>query len=201
MTVEADAIEAAIVKVLDDMKDGFDAVITRKCSKMEHIVAREEYIDYLNAEISKYIAKVVVMEMSESDSERISSYYKIVGNLERIGDHAMNIAEYAYAIEKGEVLLSDHAIEETGEMKTLTDFTLTCIKCGHEKDGKEVLKQTAQNEQKIDDMSETMRNNQIKRMKEGRCSAEAGILFSEMVTDFERIGDHALNIAEQYGEI
>ena len=64
-----------------------------------------------------------------------------------------------------------------------------------------MLKQTAQNEQKIDDMSETMRNNQIKRMKEGRCSAEAGILFSEMVTDFERIGDHALNIAEQYGEI
>ncbi len=62
-----------------------------------------------------------------------------------------------------------------------------------------MLKQTAQNEQKIDDMSETMRNNQIKRMKEGRCSAEAGILFQEMVTDFERIGDHALNIAEQYG--
>lgn len=187
--------------VWQNVKDGFDAVITRKCSKMEHIVAREEYIDYLNAEISKYISKVVVMEMSESDSERISSYYKIVGNLERIGDHAMNIAEYAYAIEKGDVLLSDHAIEETGEMKTLTDLTLTCIKSGHEKDGKEVLKQTAQNEQKIDDMSETMRNNQIKRMKEGRCSAEAGILFSEMVTDFERIGDHALNIAEQYGEI
>lgn len=187
--------------VWQNVRDGFEAVVTRKCSQMENITAREEYIDYLNAEISKYIAKVVVLEMSESDSERISSYYKIVGNLERIGDHAMNIAEYAHAIEKGDILLSDQAIKETAEMKTLTDQTLTCIKNGHEKDGKEVLKLTAQNEQRIDDMSETMRNNQINRMKEGGCSAEAGILFSEMVTDFERIGDHALNIAEQYGEI
>lgn len=187
--------------VQQNVRDGFDAVLGRKCSQMEHIAAREEYIDYLNAEISKYIAKVVVMEMSESDSERISSYYKIVGNLERIGDHAMNIAEYAHALEKGETLLSDQAIEETGEMKKLIDLTLSGIKSGYEKNGKELLKLTAQNEQKIDDMSETLRNNQIGRMKAGRCSAEAGILFSEMVTDFERIGDHALNIAEQYGEI
>ena len=187
--------------VQQNVRDGFDAVLRRKCSQMEHIAAREEYIDYLNAEISKYIAKVVVMEMSESDSERISSYYKIVGNLERIGDHAMNIAEYAHALEKGETLLSDQAIEETGEMKKLIDLTLSGIKSGYEKNGKELLKLTAQNEQKIDDMSETLRNNQIGRMKAGRCSAEAGVLFSEMVTDFERIGDHALNIAEQYGEI
>lgn len=187
--------------VQQNVRDGFDAVLRRKCSQMEHIAAREEYIDYLNAEISKYIAKVVVMELSESDSERISSYYKIVGNLERIGDHAMNIAEYAHALEKGDVSLSDQAIEETGEMKKLTDLTLSGIKGGYERSGKELLKLTAQNEQKIDDMSETLRNNQINRMKAGRCSAEAGILFSEMVTDFERIGDHALNIAEQYGEI
>lgn len=187
--------------VQQNVRDGFDAVLRRKCSQMEHIAAREEYIDYLNAEISKYIAKVVVMELSESDSERISSYYKIVGNLERIGDHAMNIAEYAHALEKGDVSLSDQAIEETGEMKKLTDLTLSGIKGGYERSGKELLKLTAQNEQKIDDMSETLRNNQINRMKAGRCSAEAGILFSEMITDFERIGDHALNIAEQYGEI
>lgn len=187
--------------VCQNVRAGFDAVLTRKCSQMEHIAAREDYVDYLNAEISKYIARVVVMEMSETDSKRISAYYKIVGNLERIADHAMNVAEYAYDIEKGNVKLSESALEEIQAMRVLTEKTLEGIASGEEKDGKELLKSTAQNEQKIDDMSETLRNNQINRMKEGRCSPEAGILFSEMVTDFERIGDHALNIAEQYGQM
>jgi len=60
------------------------------------------------------------------------------------------------------------------------------------------LKETAQLEQRIDDFTEIMRNNQLKRMKCGTCPPDVGILFSEMMTDFERIGDHALNIAEEY---
>lgn len=79
--------------VEENVKAAFDSVLKGKSDEFENIYNREEYIDYLNAEISKYIAKVVVMEMPEKDSRKISSYYRIVGNLERIGDHAMNIAE------------------------------------------------------------------------------------------------------------
>lgn len=63
---------------------------------------------------------------------------------------------------------------------------------------KEFLEKAARNEQKIDDLEEMYLKKQIERMKSGSCNAEAGILFSELLTDFERIGDHVLNIAEQY---
>ena len=67
--------------------------------------------------------------------------------------------------------------------------------------GKALLEVAAKNEQRIDDMQESLLKGQIERMQSGKCSAEAGVILSEMLTDFERIGDHALNIAEKYQEM
>ena len=187
--------------VEENVKAAFDSVLKGKSDEFENIYNREEYIDYLNAEISKYIAKVVVMEMPEKDSRKISSYYRIVGNLERIGDHAMNIAEYAKALEKTDGELSKSAVQEIKDMRQLSLDALKELEDAYEKDGAELLKTTAMNEQRIDDMSESLRENQLDRMRKGVCSADVGILFSEMVTDFERIGDHAMNIAEEYNGI
>jgi len=75
------------------------------------------------------------------------------------------------------------------------------LKMGQEKNGVDVLKETAQLEQRIDDFTDIMRSNHLKRMINGQSPADVGILFAEMVTDFERIGDHALNIAEEYSVI
>lgn len=93
---------------------------------------------------------------------------------------------------------SDFGLQEIKKMKSLTLETLEEIRDGYQSDGRNVLLKTAQNEQKIDDMSEELRNAQIERMRNNLSSPEVGIIFSEMVTDFERIGDHALNIAEEY---
>lgn len=86
-------------------------------------------------------------------------------------------------------------------MRQLSLDALKELEDAYEKDGAELLKTTAMNEQRIDDMSESLRENQLDRMRKGVCSADVGILFSEMVTDFERIGDHAMNIAEEYNGI
>ena len=141
------------------------------------------------------------LEMSAGDSKRIHAYFAIVGNLERIGDHAMNLAEYATQLCRQELKLSKEAKEEVRRMSGLSLETLEVIRCGATREEIRMLELTAKNEQKADDMSELFRSNQLARMKEGICKAETGILYSEMITDFERIGDHALNIAEQYHNI
>lgn len=184
-----------------NVRAGFGAILDATCNTMERIEEREEYIDYLNAEISRYIANMLSLEMSAEDSKRIHAYFAIVGNLERIGDHAMNLADYAAQLSRQDLKLSKEAKEEVRRMSELSMETLEVIRCGAVSEEIRMLELTAQNEQKADDMSELFREHQLVRMKEGICKAETGILYSEMITDFERIGDHALNIAEQYHHI
>ena len=184
-----------------NVRAGFGAILDATCNTMERIEEREEYIDYLNAEISRYIANMLSLEMSAEDSRRIHAYFAIVGNLERIGDHAMNLADYAAQLSRQDLKLSKEAKEEVRKMSELSMETLEVIRCGAVSEEIRMLELTAKNEQKADDMSELFREHQLVRMKEGVCKAETGILYSEMITDFERIGDHALNIAEQYHHI
>lgn len=184
-----------------NVRAGFEAVLDGKCEKIGKIEEREEYIDYLNIEISRYIVGVLSLEMSAKDSKRMNAYYEIVGNLERIGDHAMNIAEYAGQMYGRELKLSEEARTEIRKMSELSMEMLEIIRFGACREEIRVLEMTAKNEQKTDDMSEAFRASQLRRMQAGSCRAETGILYSEMITDFERIGDHALNIAEQYHQI
>ena len=78
----------------------FDAVIEGKTTLLAEVTDREEYIDFLNKEISKYISKIMVTESNQQDSQYISALFKVSGNLERIGDHAINICEYTKLIEE-----------------------------------------------------------------------------------------------------
>lgn len=193
--------ERMLGMVTKNVSAGFDVILKNSTKEMDKIIEREEYIDFLNAGISKYIVSLMSTEMTEQDSTSINGYYRIIGNLERIGDHAMNLAEYAQDLERRGLVFSDAAIEEIRQMQQTSAQTLQEINYLDTRDSKRLLIKTAVNEQKIDDMEEKYLKKQIKRMQKGTCQAETSILFSEMLTDFERIGDHALNIAKQYQEM
>ena len=169
---------------------GFQAVLERNPKLLEGAEATEEYIDYLNKEISQFISKVIVHETNERDSAAVSAYFKITGNIERVGDHAMNICEYS-----GMLNFSDAARRELQEMESVCLAVLDEL-ARETAEPMELLKNVAALEQRIDDMTGAYRQNQLDRMRSGACSDEACIIFSELLTDFERIGDHALNIAE-----
>ncbi len=188
-------------KVRKNVEASFDAVIHGDVDAMEKIANREEYIDYLNAEISKYIGKVIVLDMSAEDSKCLNGYFSIIGNMERIGDHAMNFAEYTVNLHKRNLEFSEFAKEELQRMKEVTLETLDYLSNWEHVSGVKLLESVSRREQKIDDMTESFREQQVDRMQNGLCNPETGILFSEMLTDFERIGDHALNIAQLYQKI
>ena len=141
------------------------------------------------------------VEMSDKDSKCINNYYMIISNIERIGDHAMNIAEYLKSLKKWSVRVSDNANSEIRKMKQVSLKILECLERADEENSQFLLEQAAKYENLIDDMQKKYLKRQIKRIRKGNCKAEAGILFSELLTDFERIGDYALNLAELYADM
>ena len=184
----------------DNISTAFQAVLERDPKRVEGAKETESYIDFLNKEISQYISKAMVRETNAADSAAMSSYFKITGNIERIGDHAMNICEYSQMLSEKRIRFSEEAQQEIRSMEQVCLETMDLL----EQEGMQTapwLARVAAMEQRIDDMTEEYRRKQLERMRQGACSDEACIVFSELLTDFERIGDHALNIAQERSRI
>ncbi|MGE4277107.1 MAG: Na/Pi cotransporter family protein [Lawsonibacter sp.] len=180
----------------DNVADSFRAVLARDTEQLEQVEEREEYIDFLNREISRYVSQLIAIETNEKGSAVVSSFFTISGNIERIGDHADNLAGYTRMLASKNIEFSEEAKREIGAMR---DIALEAISnlLHHSAGQPDWLVDVDQMEQRIDDMTDQYRLDQLGRMREGTCNEEACILFSEMLTDFERIGDHVLNIAQE----
>lgn len=175
----------------------FDAVLENSPAKQEEIDKNEEYIDYLNKEISYYISHSLSNSITQQQANELSALFKITGNIERLGDHATNISGYANLLEEKGIKLSDLACEEVRKMVKVTEDSTGLL---FDMRGEKLHVRMAKAEQLIDDMTKEFRSNQLERMKSGACSGEACVIYSEMLTDFERLGDHLLNIAEAASE-
>ena len=174
----------------------FKAVMDRDVIPLERVEQRERYIDFLNKEISRYISHLIAIETNERGSKIVSCLFSISGNIERIGDHADNLAGYTKMLVKEDISFSRFALEEVRQMRDISIRAVSAL-LSSEAGEAEWLTQIAQMEQKIDDMTADFRRDQLVRMRNGICSDEACILYSELLTDFERIGDHVLNIAQE----
>ena len=180
-----------------NVQRSIEAVLENSEKTQQQINDTEEYVDYLNKEISYYISHAMVFDMSEKHALAMSALFKITGNIERMGDHATNIAGYANLLESKGLKLSDKARAEVSQMVKTTSEAYNILLGS--KPGSVHIKM-AQMEQKIDDMTEDYREHQLERLKSGSCSGDACVIYSEMLTDFERLGDHMLNIAEAAAE-
>ena len=187
--------------VAKNISDSFDSLVQYDEKLRKKVSEREEYIDFLNKGISEYIVSLMASEMNMSDSRKINGYYAIISNLERIGDHAVNLAEYGDDMRKWEIDFSDTVKEELNEMKAQCIAALDNLKEVTSENVERILSQAVIIEQKTDDMRDKYFKKQMQRLKKGKCKPQSGIVFSEILTDFERMGDHALNIAQQYREM
>lgn len=187
--------------VAKNISDSFDSLVQYDEKLRKKVSEREEYIDFLNKGISEYIVSLMASEMNMSDSRKINGYYAIISNLERIGDHAVNLAEYGDDMRKWEIDFSDTVKEELNEMKAQCIAALDNLKEVTSENVERILSQAVIIEQKTDDMRDKYFKKQMQCLKKGKCKPQSGIVFSEILTDFERMGDHALNIAQQYREM
>lgn len=196
-----DEVGRMLDMVSKNIDDAFGILISYDEKTRKKIAEREEYIDFLNKGISEYIVSLMTSEKSMSDSIQINGYYVIVSNLERIGDHAVNLAGYADDMKKWDQQFSENVLEELDEMKKQCMNALDNVKDVDPENVGDVLKSAVVMEQKNDDMRDKYFKKQLQRLKKGKCKPQSGIVFSEVLTDFERMGDHTLNIAQQYKEM
>ena len=179
--------------------DSFQAV-EGKQSGIEEIEAREDELDLWNVRLSQKISKVLVLDQTPRDILTLNNMFSIIGNIERIGDHAMNLAEYAQTIKEKNLGFSDTARDEIKTMEGICGEAMDILLAASR--GEHIdLTRAEELEQTMDDTTVQFRQNQIARMRVGHCNVESSILYSEMLTDYERIGDHVLNIAQAFAAI
>ncbi len=200
VSVAVSQIQSEVSHMLElarsNVSDAFDNILHWDRDRFENVEKNEEYVDFLNAEISKYISALMSGEMTEQDAKTVSAYFKIIGNIERISDHAMNIAEYAMLLNKKGYKADDEIYSEVEEMKYVTLDGLKLIDFSAGEMQQMTFVSVSMAEKNIDSLSEAYRSNQIERLRENKCSGDVSVVYSEMITDFERIGDHLLNIGE-----
>ena len=173
----------------------FNAILNNDSALLKEAADTEGLIDTLNKDISQYVSKILVSSSSDANVTSFEQYFSIAGNVERIGDHAMNIGEYLETIRKKDIVFSDGAKKEIENMRDITQNAIDKV-LQKDEDMTIWLSEIAAMEQQIDDMTKRYRERHLERMRQGKCTEEACVLYSELLTDFERIGDHVLNIAQ-----
>ena len=183
-----------------NVSDSFTAFLNCDDGFIPKVEEKEEYVDFLNREISKYISTNMAHETSTQGSRILSAYFKVTSNVERISDHAMNICGYSEWLKEKDVRFSQEVREEILQMQQTCEELLTLL-LNENMEALDELSRVSALEQKMDDMTEDYRNRMMHRIQEGTASGEGSVLYTEMLTDFERIGDHALNIAQEMTEV
>lgn len=178
----------------------FQAFLEGKSKSLAKVEETEDYIDYLNKEISRAASKMMVHETNVKESKNIGSYLDMTSNIERIGDHAVNICDYTKLIEENNIKFSEDAKREMEEMRQICTKMFRAISKAPE-NTESWLQKIHDSENFIDQKTEEFYENHLERITKGMCNDEACIIFSEMLTDFERVGDHIWNVAKQMAKI
>ena len=179
-----------------NIHDSINAFISSDKALADKVFNREEVIDFLNHEISEYLIKANLMGLSESDSEYISRLFHVVSDIERIGDHAENISEFAVSRIERNTKYTDDAMQELSEYSQLIyeiiDNALVAFK---DPENEEAFNIVMRLEEEIDKLEEKLRKRHIKRLKKNECNARAGTIFIDILSNLERVADHAVNIS------
>ena len=194
---------AQICKEIERMGDiaianltrAMDAFFNKDSSLINEVEQNEDVVNYLNHEITRYMVAAAQLDLPASDVEQLGEMFHVVNDLERIGDHAENMAEYAKSRIDEEIPFSEDGLVELRDMldKTVALFKLS-MEAFHTRD-QHLLPRVLVQEENIDDMEKTLQQSHVDRLTRGACTPRSGMIFSDMLSNLERVADHATNVA------
>lgn len=178
------------------LNETFEYLKTKNKKHAETGYQLEDAINNLDHKITDYLVKISAESISSSDSTRHIMLMETVRDIERVGDHFENIIELIDYQQVNRLKLTDDAMDDLNEMFTLTIATVQKALDSLDMNSQELAREVAEQEDLIDKMERKFRKKHILRLNEGKCSPQAGIVFVDIVSNLERVGDHAVNIAE-----
>lgn len=179
----------------DNFALSLDAFFEGDESKENLVFQTEETVDYLSHEITACLVRLRSMDLNEKDTARLGMLFLTVADIERIGDHAENIAEYSRTMRTTKAKISDVATEELKKMSRATLASLDLCLDVFEHDLFQQLDETEVLEDRVDELEDQLINGHIQRLMSTKCDPTGGVIFTDLVTDLERCSDHAINIA------
>jgi phosphate:Na+ symporter len=183
-------------KAKENLQISMEAFRNDDDNLVQKVYENEKLINILDQEITTYLVKLSSTELSEEQIRIVTSTFHVVNDIERIGDHAENLADLTSEKITRRLEFSEEAI---GELKHIYDYTLNALEvCIDSYEHRDVKKAESiiSIEQRIDSLEKELRESHIKRLNNGTCNAFTGAIFLDIISNFERIGDHSTNIAE-----
>ena len=178
------------------------ALINNDTSKREKVESVEEVINFLNHGITKNLVKINALDLDYSDAKYIGRLFHVVNDIERIGDHAVNLSEATTVRNSEKLAISEDAVAELENMRKCVVDLLDASIASFEKQELTVeeAKQIETLETVSDNLKERYQDAHLRRLNEEHCETRAGMMFVNTLIDFERVGDHAKNIAFAVGK-
>ena len=196
------AVETAALEVvhmgqitMKNVKRALDAVLTGNLEEVEDVYKTEKTIDNMEKMLTEYLIKVDNLSLTERQKRIVNNLFYSVSDIERIGDHAENMAEQAE-------YLVQHKLDftETGmrDLKNISDSVIQSFQYAinaRQTGNMDSVRKVSQYEDDVDNQEEELREKHIERLSAGRCEPSAGVVFLDILSNLERISDHAYNIA------
>ena len=198
------AVENAVKEVVlmgqivsDNLKKAMDGMLMEEPDEkiIDEVLRKEEFINRLEKRLTEYLVKISNLSLSTEQTNTVNNLFYTVSDIERVGDHAENLAEFIqYRIDHG-LRFSDKAQKEFAKMcETVLECFNDSVKA-RETEEMEYVRQVIQLEDDVDNMEEELREKHIGRLSSGKCSADTGVIFLDAISNLERVADHAVNIA------
>ena len=165
--------------------------------KLDKINKREKRIDFINYEITNYMSKVSSLKMNESDSTTCNALYKCFADIERIGDHAINIIQYAIDGSEYKLSSSEWIKDEIKQLEELLEKSFALLFTYRLDSQNDCYEKIERIEDRIDELTANYRQKQIERLYEEKINAKDCVIYSEIMTDIERVSDHIMNIIQE----
>ena len=162
----------------------------------DQVRKEEEAVDGLQHEITKYLVALSQRALDPHTAQELPVLLHTVNDLERVGDHAVNIVELAERKRDRKLAFTDKALSELEDMHQVVDEMAQATTAALENEDKDAAAEALTHEERLNKLQRNLRKNHVARMEKGKCDALSGIVFIDMVDNYEKIGDHLTNIAQ-----
>lgn len=188
-------LDRMAVSAVEALRDSIGCVLHYDAKKAEKIRAAENETDHYEDILGTYLVRLTSRRLSEEESVKATEYMKLIGDYERIADHAVNVLESAEELKQKKLSFSKQATEEYGIICAAVTEILEMSYQAFSKTDYDAARKTEPLEQVIDALKEELRTRHILRLQKGDCSVAAGFVWSDLLTNLERVSDHCSNIS------
>ena len=188
-------LDQMAVSAIEALKGGMGSVLKYDDGRAKQIRTFEDKTDYYEDILGTYLVKLTSRQLGEEDSVKATEYMKLIGDYERIADHAVNLLESAEEIQQKKIVFSEDAEKEYRMICAAVSEILDLSYQAFSKGDFTSAQRTEPLEQVIDTIKEELRTRHILRLQKGECSVDAGFVWSDLLTNLERVSDHCSNIS------